>query len=90
MFEKFMELVNACGNDVNCDLYHGYYDLTIEDSEGFDENWCEIERDFENQNAVENLLDWLDENASSIIGEYSPIYHFDGFDVKVSYSSQDL
>lgn len=39
MFEKFIELVNACGNDADLDHWSdGTYYLILNDFEGFDRN----------------------------------------------------
>ena len=40
--------------------------LTIDDFEGFDEDWSEVERELENHKAVEEVLEWLEENADEV------------------------
>lgn len=91
MFEKFMQLVNACGVDVELYRYsNGTYDLTIEDFEGFDKNWNEIIRDYDNEEAVDTLLDWLEANCISKTERLYIDYVFSDFQVTLGYASFDI
>jgi hypothetical protein len=65
-------------------------DLTINDFEGFDENWSEVDREFVDAEAVEEVLQWLAENADCIDGNYYHYYHFGDIVVKVGYTSFDI
>lgn len=72
------------------DVYDNCIDLTIEDSEGFDENWDEIDREFINENRVEEVLKWLEKNADYIDGIFYRYYHFGEIVVMVGYTSYDI
>lgn len=63
--------------------------LTVEDFAGFDEHWHEQFRDYD-EDAVDALLEWLEEHALSVDGDYYTYYHFDGFLVQVGYGSYDI
>ena len=63
--------------------------LTVEDFAGFDDDWCEQFRDYD-EDAVDALLEWLEEHALSVDGDYQTYYHFDGFLVQVGYGSYDI
>ena len=91
MFNKFMELVKACGNDVELYRYsNGTYDLTLEDFEGFDKNWNEIIRDYDNEEAVDALLNWLEDNCIDKTERLYIHYVFPDFQVTLGYASSDI
>lgn len=88
MFNEFKKLVNACGNDVT--LYHGTnknFRITIEDFEGFDEHWHEIMREYDNEKAVNALLDWLETNCTEQCIDLYTGYKFPDFQVIVGHAS---
>ena len=64
--------------------------LTIDDFEGFDEDWSEVERELENHKAVEEVLEWLEENADHIDRDFYHYYYFGEIVVEVGYSSFDI
>ena len=81
---------------INADAYYYVDDedneirLTIDDFEGFDEDWSEVERELENHKAVEEVLEWLEENADEVEGDYYEYYHFGEITVCVGYASFDI
>lgn len=75
--------------DVSVWEYDDRISLTIEDFAGFDEDWCEQFRDYD-EDAVDALLEWLEEHALSMDGDYYTYYQFDGFEVQVGYASYDI
>lgn len=90
MFDTLMNLINACGYDVDFLYDHGVMHLTIEDFEGFDDDWGEVMRDYDNPDAVDALLDWLNVNSNFKVEEFYTIYSFDGFSVELGYTSFDI
>ena len=90
MFDTLMILINACENDVYFFKEDGMIDLTINDFEGFDGNRNEVMRDYDNPDAVDALLDWLNANCVSKVNKFYAVYSFDGFAVKVGYASFDI
>ena len=91
MFKTMLDKINACGNDVSMytdedKIVH----LTIDDFAGFDEHWNEIFRKYDNPKAVKALTIWLLENCLSWEDDYYIIYHFNGFDVQLGYTSFDI
>lgn len=64
--------------------------LTINDSEGFDEDWCDIEREYEDEEAVREVLTWLGEHADLIVGDLYRYYWFSDIEVVVGYASFDI
>lgn len=63
--------------------------ITVDDFEGFDEDWSEIMRDYDEE-AVDGLIEWLEEHCISEDGDFYSYYHFEEFDVQLGYSSYDI
>ena len=63
--------------------------ITIDDFEGFDEDWSEIMREYD-IDAVHDLIDWLEEHCISEDGDFYSYYYFEEFDVQLGYSSYDI
>ena len=63
--------------------------ITVDDFEGFDEDWSEIMRDYDKE-AVDGLIEWLEEHCISEDGDFYSYYHFEEFDVELGYSSFDI
>ena len=91
MFDEMMRLVNACDVDVEFDTFHdGSHLITLQDFEGFDDDWSEIMRDYNNEKAVDALLDWLETHCISCQEKLYTTYTFPDFQVKVGYASFDI
>ena len=91
MFNEFKKLVDACGDDVTLSRRaNGTYRLTLEDFEGFDEHWHEIMRVYDNEKAVNALLDWMETNCTEQREDFYTYYTFSDFQVIVGYSSFDI
>lgn len=89
-YEMMVEMLEALGQDVFFDEVEGGFDVTVHDFEGFDDDWSEVERDFDDPDAVEHFLDVLEEESLSHEGDFYVVYHFEGFDVELGYSSFDI
>ena len=63
--------------------------ITIDDFEGFDEDWSEIMREYD-EDAVSALIDWLEEHCISEDGDLYYEFHFEEFNVQLGYSSYDI
>ena len=69
---------------------NNFISLTINDFDGFDADWCEIEREIEDAETIEEVLNWLEENADSMEGDFYRHYYFGNLDVQVGYASYDI
>ena len=86
---KLMELLNNASIDVDFEFTKdNFLDVTINDFEWFDEEWNEILREYVNAQAVENVLDFL--NQFSCKGNLYKVYQVDELLVQVSYTSFDI
>ena len=91
MFNEFMKMVNACGTDAIIERHSdGTYVLTLEDFDGFDDHWNEIEREFENEEAVDALLAWLEANCTERIANLYVHYVFSDFRLTLGYASFNI
>ena len=91
MFNEFIQMVDACGVDAILERHSdGTYALTIEDFEGFDEDWAEIEREYVNEEAVDALLDWLEAHCIERDNNLYIHYVFPDFQLTFGYASFDI
>lgn len=94
MLKELLEMLKKLGDDVSVDLFEyededDTLDITVEDFEGFDEDWSEIMRDYDEE-AVQAVVDWLEEHCTSKEDCYSMYYYFEGFEVRFGYASYDI
>lgn len=91
MFNEFKQMVRACGDDATLERYSdGEYRLTLEDFEGFDKNWNEVEREYENEEAVDALLKWLEANYTERKSNLYIHYAFPDFRLTLGYASFNI
>ena len=82
MFERLMAMVNALVEveDVYFREYNNTLYITVNDFEGFGEHYEEIDREFVNEELVEELVEFI-ENAN---------YTIDNYTIELNYSSEDI
>lgn len=89
--EMMLAAIEALGEDVSLwERSDGMFDVTIEDFEGFDEDWNEVDREYDDEEAVDAFLKMLATQCTSREGDYYVIYHFEGFDVQIGFASFDI
>lgn len=88
--ENIIAQLDRISADSSYEIDGNLISLTIEDFEGFDENWSEIERDFVDENAVDEVLEWLEKNADYVEPDFYSQYHFGEIVVEVGYASYDI
>lgn len=89
-YTEILEKANALGNDAIVFAFKNNISIDFHDFEGFDEDWDEIMRDYDDPDAVEAFEEMLRDNALSVDDGFYTTYHFEGFDVKVGYTSYDI
>lgn len=91
MMEMIIAMLEEMTEDVDYYVRHNGTELiiTVEDFEGFDDDWSEVMRDYDVE-AVERLIEWLEEHCVSEEGDLYSYYHFEGFDVQLGYTSFDI
>lgn len=89
-----MEMILAQLDRISADAWYyvtgNHIDLTINDFEGFDEDWSEVYREFVDEDAVDEVLEWLEEHADCVDGDYYHSYYFGDIEVEVDYISFDI
>lgn len=88
--EMMMEALKAVEADVSYEEEEGVFEVTIEDFEGFDEDWCEVIRKLDDVEAVNAFIKMLEAECSSFEDDFYVVYHFEGFDVQLGYASFDI
>lgn len=93
--EKMWKIFEDLGNDIcvwedSIDEDPTGFRVTLNDFEGFDENWSEIDREYDDEDAVDAFLEMLERECVSQEGDFYVTYHFDGFDVKLGYESFNI
>lgn len=68
---------------------NGNIDVTIEDFEGFDENWDEIMRDYD-EGAVESVYEALASAAVSVTDDFYTVFNMGDFSITWGYASYDI
>lgn len=89
-FEMIMAAIEGLGDDVIYGVIDREIHVTLCDFEGFDDDWCEIMRDYDDEQAVEDFLQMLADECLSSDGDFYEYYEFDGFTVKLGYESFDI
>ena len=98
---EVMKMIEAMGNDAgyeitvidDCDTI---IEVQIHDFEGFDDDYSEVMREYDNPEAVEAFEEMLDEQYDCALEDYGTPYfgdyavRFDGFNVEVHYDSEDI
>ena len=88
--EMVMELLGTLGEDVTVYAQtNGDICVTVEDFEGFDEDYNEVDRDYD-EDAVEAVYDKLSDTCISEDGDYYCYFHFEGFTVIWGMASMDI
>ena len=89
--EMMMNKVDELKNDASMwlDEEENELHITIEDFEGFDEDWSEVEREVDEEK-VDAFLKMLEEECVSYEGDFYYYYEFEGFSVKLGYASYDV
>lgn len=64
--------------------------VELNDFEGFNEDWSEISREYDNPEAVEHFTQMLEAECLSKEGDPYVVYHFEDFDVQLGRSSFDI
>ena len=91
MFNTVMTMIDACENDVSFEIEQNTIYLTVDDFDDFDEDGNVLIRDYDHPEGVGALLDWLDNNCISKIDDfYDPVYSFNGFTVRLGFTSLNI
>ena len=65
------------------------FEITLCDFDGFDANWCEVMREYEDAEMVDALFEVLD-RADSVDDEFYTTYYFADCSATVGFTSYDI
>ena len=90
-YEEVMELLATVDADLSVWEYSdgSQISVTVEDFEGFDDNWDEVYRDYDEE-AIDAVYETLCKASVSVEGDFYRYLHFDGFTVVWGYASFDI
>lgn len=89
--EMVLMLAEQCGEDVEVSINNdGSIDLTFVDFIGFNEDWEEEFREYDNENAIDTLIEVLEKNCIEITKNLYVTYSFENFFVTVGFTSFDI
>lgn len=87
--EMVLELLGTLGDDVDVHVCADEVCVTVEDFIGFDDEFEEVDRDYD-EDAVDAVYDTLSDACDSKEGDYYHYFQFDGFTVVWGYASMDI
>lgn len=89
--EMVLEMLAGLGADVEAHVDRdGDVVVTVQDFEGFDSHWCEIDRELDDEDAVDAVYERLESEALESSGDYYHYFQFEGFTVVWGYASADI
>lgn len=89
MLEQIIAMLVELGDSVSYSVREGFIDVTVEDFEGFDDDWCEVDAEYDDD-AVDFFFEWLEEHCDSHEGDYYHYYYFGDLEVEIGYASMDI
>lgn len=89
--EMMKEQLNALCEDISFWEWENEnkLDVTVEDFEGFDEDWDEVYADIDD-NAVDKMIEWLESHCDSHEGDLYHYYTFGDLVVCLGWASFDI
>lgn len=88
--DDVMTLLATLGDDVDVRIdTDGDLHVTVEDFDGFDSHWNEIERDY-NEDAVDAVYETLKAVAVKVTADYYTIFDMGSFFISWGYASYDI
>lgn len=87
---EILKMLNDLGDDAYVYEHGDDISVDLNDFEGFDDNWSEIMRDYDNPKKVQQALDTLQRTAIIVEHDYYTTYYFEDCSVIVGYTSFDI
>ena len=89
-YEMVMDLLATAEDDLSVWEYGDSVSVTVEDFEGFDSDWSEVERELEDEDLVAEVFEALSEGALSVEEGFYTTFFFEGFSLSWGYASYDI
>lgn len=91
MFEMLFMVLTRLETSGDCFFSEedGCFDVTLCDFEGFDDEWEEVMREYEDEEMVDALFELLD-RAERVEGNFYRTYYFEDCSLELGYTSMDI
>ena len=89
MLEQIIAMLEELGNSVSYYAHGDCIDVTVEDFEGFDEDWREVDAECD-EDAVDAFVEWLEEHCDHHEGDFYHYYSFGELEIEIGYASMDI
>lgn len=89
-FEKMIATIKTLGADASYRVSGSKIRVYLNDFDGFDEDWDEIMRDYDDPEAVSAFEEMLENECICQNGDFYTTYCFEGFSVVLGYTSFDI
>ena len=76
--------------DVDYYTYENELNIDFNDFEGFDDEWNEIDREYTNENLVNQILNYIETNATLVKDSLYQTYQLDDKTIVIGYTSFDI
>lgn len=91
MTEMLMMVLTRLETSDDCyfDFEDGCFDVTLNDFDGFDNEWSEVDREYQDEEMVDALFELLD-RAERVEGDFYRTYYFEDCELTLGYTSMDI
>lgn len=76
--------------DVDYYTYENELNIDFNDFDGFDDEWNEIDREYTNENLVNQILNYIETNATLVKDSLYQTYQLDDKIIVIGYTSFDI
>ena len=90
--KELLEMLEKSKNlgDVDYYIYENELNIDFNDFDGFDDEWDEIERKYNNENLVNQILNYIETNAILIKDSLYQTYQLNDKIIVIGYTSFDI
>lgn len=89
MLEQIIAMLVELEGSVSYSVREGFIEVIVEDFEGFDDDWCEVDAEYD-EDAVDLFFEWLEEHCDSHEGDFYHSYYFGELEIEIGYASMDI
>ena len=90
MMTMIIDRLFALGADVAFSITGDTIYATLQDFAGFDSSWCEIEREYDDEDAVNAFIEWCEDTADTYTADLETVFHFGSVTLRLSCASADI
>lgn len=90
MMTMIIDRLTALGDDVEFSVSGDTIHATLQDFAGFDSSWREIEREFDDEDAVDAFIEWCEDTADTYTADMVTDFHFGSVTLWLGYASADI